>query len=301
MQRENVLVLGAASWNRMVYVLALPQGASATIFDAREVENVGSTGVGKSMALAAFGCKPVLHCTLGNDDLAWLVQTTCQTRQIDLIVNAQDAPTPHHLNIMDEKGGRYSLFISNGPANPKIDEARIVKAIQSAPTIFLSLCASSKKLLPIVQQAEAEVLLDLHDYDGQNPWYDDFISCADVIQLSDVALSDPTRVIKRLLAGRAQQVVLTKADKGAQIITDQSIIDVPPCPAKLRDSNGAGDAFSVALWHAQRAGLELSQAGDFAAAAAAFAVESEALFPRDLSLQEIAKRASITSALDERN
>ena len=42
----SVLVLGAASWNRMVHVDTLPQGVSATLFDATETEKVGSTGVG---------------------------------------------------------------------------------------------------------------------------------------------------------------------------------------------------------------------------------------------------------------
>lgn len=51
----EILVLGGASWNRMIHVDALPQGVSATIFDAAEAEGAGSTGVGKSMALAALG------------------------------------------------------------------------------------------------------------------------------------------------------------------------------------------------------------------------------------------------------
>ena len=35
-ESAKVLVLGAASWNRQVYVKDLPQGHSATIFSARE-------------------------------------------------------------------------------------------------------------------------------------------------------------------------------------------------------------------------------------------------------------------------
>lgn len=63
----SVLVLGAASWNRMIHVAQLPQGRSATIIGARETEAVGSTGVGKAMILAGLGYDVTLHCTLGRD------------------------------------------------------------------------------------------------------------------------------------------------------------------------------------------------------------------------------------------
>ncbi|WP_227272215.1 carbohydrate kinase family protein [Roseobacter weihaiensis] len=288
-----VLVLGAASWNRMIYVADLPQGTSATVFEAHETESAGSTGVGKSMALAALGCKPTLHCALGQDQHAALVRSACEASKITMMVDEQDAPTPHHLNIMDKNGGRYSLFLSNGPADPLIDESRIAPEIEAAQTIFLSLSASSRKILHLLKLTKAEILLDLHDYDGVNPWYDDFIAQADVVQLSDVALREPDLVIGSLLSGRAHQVVLTKAEKGAEIVTARERIAVPALPAKMMDSNGAGDAFSVALWYAQRSGRDLAPAGRFAAAAAAFAIESPMLFPADITVAQIEERAGL--------
>ncbi len=290
---EDVLVLGAASWNRMVYVDELPQGVSATITNARQVENVGSTGVGKSMVLAALGCRPTLHCTLGNDQHARSIATACDACGITMLIDTHDDPTPHHLNIMDRSGGRYSLFISNGASDPAIDEARLAARILAAGTIFLSLSMSSRKILHLLEGSTAEVLLDLHDYDGVNPWYDDFIACADVIQLSDVALDDPGPVVSRLLSGRAHQVVLTKAEKGAEIFSRSKHVLVSACPAQIVDSNGAGDAFSVGLWYAQRAGLGLELAGRFAAAAAAFAIGDTTLFPAGVSLEDIKQRASL--------
>ena len=153
MSFHKVLVLGAASWNRKVYVTYLPQGSSATVFDAHEAQGVGSTGVGKSMVLSALGFKPTLHCALGRDHHATKIRTECEARQIELIV--------------------------------------------------------------------------------------------------------------------------------------------PSCPAEMRDSNGAGDAFSVAFWYAQKAGFCLREAGSFVAAAAAYAVESFALFPAEISVESINRRAEI--------
>lgn len=289
----SVLVLGAASWNRMVYVDHLPQGLSATLFGAHEIEALGSTGAGKSAALAALGCQPTFHCALGRDERADKVIAACDARGINLIVDRQDAETPHHLNIMDQLGGRYSIFLSNGTDQPVIDEARLADAVAQAETIFLSLAPSSKQILHLLQSTNAEILLDLHDYDGMNPWYDDFIACADVIQFSDVSLADPIAVARRLLQGRAHQIVVTKAEKGAVIVTSNSELSVPPCSARMVDSNGAGDAFSVALWFAQSQGLATTDAGAFAAAAAALAVEDPTLFPENATITQIAARAHL--------
>ena len=246
------------------------------------------------MALAALGCNPVLHCALGRDGHADQIKAACAARDIALIVDEQDAPTPHHLNIMDHQGGRYSIILSNGPENPVIDQERIKGAIQSAQTIFLSLCQSSKQLLPLLAHTKAEVLLDVHDYDGENPWYDDFIACADVIQLSDVSLAEPDVVVGRLLSGRARQVVLTKGAAGAEITTADARHVIPAMPARMCDSNGAGDAFSVALWYGLRAGLALDAAGEFAAAAAAFAIEDQSLFPPNVGPAQVRARQAQT-------
>ncbi len=288
----EVLVLGAASWNRIVQVPKLPQGTSATLFEAREYETVGSTGVGKSMALSALGHAPVLHCALGIDHYAENIAEACRARGIALIIDPQNAPTPHHLNIMDTAGGRYSLFLSNGADDPEIDCDRLLPIISAARTIFLSLALSSLKALPLLQETTADIWLDLHDYDGQNPWYDDFIAHGDVIQLSDVALEQPEAVVSRLLTGRARMVVLTKAEKGAEIYTEGENLTIPPCPARFCDSNGAGDAFSVGLWHGLQTGMPLRDAGAFAAATAACAVESLALFPAQTTVEDIAARVA---------
>ena len=291
--KGSVLVLGAASWNRMVYVPALPQGSSATVFNAREIEAVGSTGVGKSMVLAALGCAPKFHCALGDDDAARKIATACAARGIEMIVDVQHAPTPRHLNIMDEAGGRYSIFVEGGADDPVVAEQRLAPLIAQAETIFLSLASSSRKLLHLLDNTAAEILVDLHDYDGVNPWYDAFIERADVLQVSDVALKNRQATIERLLGGRAHQVVLTMGNKGAEIFTDSDRIAVNPCKAEMRDSNGAGDAFSVALWFAQKSGLALNHAGDFAAAAAAIAIEDATLFPERVSPNEILQRAGL--------
>ncbi len=290
MTHHSVLVLGGASWNRMIHVDALPQGREATIFAAKKTEAAGSTGVGKAMVAAALGYETTLHCALGRDDLAPKIMAACEARGITMIVDQHVEPTPQHLNIMDKAGGRYSIFLANGADAPVLDMSRLKVAVDAADTIFLSLAASSLAALPLLQHSKAPVLLDIHNYDGQNPWYDPFITAADVIQLSDVALNDAKPIVERLLAGRAHQVVLTRGAQGAEIYTKDQHLTASARAAILVDSNGAGDAFSVALWHAQYQGAQLQDAATFAAQTAAIAVETYDLFPANITAADIAQR-----------
>lgn len=291
MSSRNVLALGAASWNRMVYVDRLPQGPEATIIPRRQLETAGSTGMGKAMTAAALGHRTTLHCALGQDAYATNIAQTCASRGIRMIADIQPDPTPHHLNLMDPSGGRYSIFLSNGADTPTIDTDRLGAAIRDADMIFLSLCQSSIVALPLLSRAQCPIHLDLHDYNGTNPWCDPFIAWADVVQMSDVALpGDPSGVIAKLLSGRATQVVLTRGAAGAVIHDREGHTCIPSAKATLADSNGAGDAYAVALWHALDQGHTIRAAGEFAARAAALAVESTALYPAGGTPDAVAAR-----------
>ena len=71
--------------------------------------------------------------------------------------------------------------------------------------------------------------------------------------------------------------------RGALALSDGQWLEVPAVPAKLVDSNGAGDTFMVATWHAMNEGKPVAEALAFAARCAAKAVESEELVPNELA------------------
>ena len=278
----RVLVLGGASWNLMVRMAALPGDRPATIPDCTWFEAAGSTGLGKAMALAALGYRPVLHATLGEDDAGDRIRALCDSRGITLIADKDPAGTARHLNLMDHDGRRISIFLSNGSSAPDVDMTAITTPILDAQTIFLGITASSLPLLPLLRESDAEILVDLHDYDGISPWHAPFIACADVVQVSDEQLSAPSVQANAWLSQGKRQVIVTRGADGATIHSPFSKTDVPPVSTLVKDANGAGDVFSVALWHAERMGAGPDLAGSFAAMAAAATLSTTDLVPPDL-------------------
>lgn len=285
----DAVVLGGASWNTMIHLARFPEPKPATIANARSVIAAGSTGIGKALALRALGHSPLLHATIGDDDAGRSIRAFCAARGLDTVFDIDPGGTSRHVNLMDATGQRISIFLFNGSPAPPVDVARLQPAIAAAATIFLNITQSSIPLLPAVRTSRADVWVDLHDYDGANPYHAQFIDQADVIQLSDEALPDPRPLMQHLASG-ARLVICTRGARGALALADGEWFEVPAHPAKLRDSNGAGDTFLVALWSALRRRLPLPGALQFAAAAAALAVESDELVPATMTQAAVEAR-----------
>jgi acarbose 7IV-phosphotransferase len=77
---------------------------------------------------------------------------------------------------MDATGGRISIFLFNGSAQPPVDVAGLAPEIARGATIFLNITQSSIPLLPTVRDSRADVWVDLHDYDGANAYHEQFIA-----------------------------------------------------------------------------------------------------------------------------
>jgi sugar/nucleoside kinase (ribokinase family) len=277
----SILVLGGASWNTMIHLDAFPPPRPATIANARAVTAAGSTGLGKALALKALGHAPLLHATIGDDPEGEAIRAFCRQRGLATQFDIDPGGTSRHVNLMNPQGERISIFLFNGSPQPPTDVAALAPLIARASTIFLNIAQSSIPLLPAVRASNADVWVDLHDYDGANPYHDQFIAEADVLQLSDEAVGDPRATMTRL-AANARLVICTRGSRGALALAESHWHEVPAAPAKLVDSNGAGDTFMVAVWHAMGQGEAVRGALEFAAKCAAEAVASDELVPERL-------------------
>ena len=279
----SILVLGGASWNTMIHLAQFPPPRPATIANARAVTAAGSTGLGKALALKALGHEPLLHATIGDDPEGEAIRAFCRRRGLGTMFDIDPGGTSRHVNLMNAAGERISIFLFNGSPAPPTDVVALAPHIAAAETIFLNITQSSVPLLPAVGTSSADVWVDLHDYDGTNPWHDPFIAEADVLQLSDEALPDPSEVMTRL-AAKTRLVICTRGERGALALADGQWLEVPAAPARLVDSNGAGDTFMVAAWPALSRGLSVKGALEFAAKCAAVAVESDDRVPQALTV-----------------
>ena len=226
----------------------------------------------------------MLHCVLANDHHGALIKDAVLARNITLVIDPDTStPSPHHVNIMDSAGQRVSILLENGSSDPVVDVDRLAPLIAEADIIFASITASTRPVLELLDQSSALVQVDLHDWDGENPYHAPFAAVGDIIQVSDEGLSNPVQTCEQLLKSGAREVVVTKGARGACVFAGDTMTEIAPEPVEAVDTNGAGDAFGVAYTLARHRGLSIAEAGAQAAHIAALVVASADIVPTELS------------------
>lgn len=95
----------------------------------------------------------------------------------------------------------------------------------------------------------------------------------DVVVLSEEDVAGDEALVWRL-ARHVPLVTLTRAERGATLIRQEWVEDIPAFPATVIDPTGAGDVFTAAFLHMLQRSGDARFAARWACAAAAFAIEA---------------------------
>ena len=205
----GVLVLGGVSYNLMIYLDAFPAPAPQTVASRGFHETVGSTGAGKALNLGRLGLAVTLHGLIGDDFHGGKIREYLAQEPLTFVYDLDPAGTQRHVNLMDARGRRISIFLSYGSPQPPVDVARLAALIAQSDYVVLNIMNYCRFLIPLIQQAGKAIWCDIHDYDGENPYHRDFIQAADYVFLSSDALAEYRAFMRRLIAAGKQLVVCT--------------------------------------------------------------------------------------------
>ncbi|OLR60165.1 fructokinase [Anaerostipes sp. 494a] len=113
-----------------------------------------------------------------------------------------------------------------------------------------------KKLIEMAIEQDVMVSFDPNlrfslwdDLDQLKKTVNDFLPYADIIKISDEELefitgySDIKDAVPELLSGRGKYVIYTKGKDGAEIYTQNGMVEAPGYTIEVRDTTGAGDSF----------------------------------------------------------
>lgn len=274
----SALVISGASWNRMVRVPQLPRGGPQTLFADGSHEAVGSSGAGKALNLRACGADVALWCRLGEDEPGRRVRERLERAGVELLVEADPLGTMQHVNLMDPHGDRVSIFVTRGSLDGPVGEpwrSELVRRAVAADVVAVTIFEQTRSLLAPLRDAGVRLWVDVHDYDGTNPYHRDYVDAASFLQLSSVALPGWRAFAEGRVAAGTTAVVCTHGSAGASVATADGWVEVPAAPVdQVRDTNGAGDAFFAGFASGWVAGLDVAACGARGAERAAAAVGS---------------------------
>jgi len=273
----RIFVLGGVSVDTVVHVQKLPTSGSETLFAKSNTKTIGSTGSGKALTLHQLGADVVLHGLIGDDEEGKLVRSFFETQHCPAIWDMDPLGTPTHLNLMDDVGGRISIFTNSGTFEPKLDEIRIEEEIRKADIVVLNIINYTRRFIPLLLELKKEVWVDLHDYDGVNPYHLDYVKIADALFLSKDHFQED--LLRTLLQYKAKFVVMTDGANGSVYLNQNNLkIKQAAIQANLVDANGAGDAFFSAYLYAYMHRSDVQSCLRFASLCAAKTVESELIY-----------------------
>jgi acarbose 7IV-phosphotransferase len=279
-------ILGCASVDSIIYMENFPQPIPQTLIADRFHETVGSTGSGKALNLSKLGFEIDFHALIGDDYYGHkIIDFLSAQNRLNFLYNFDEKATQRHCNIMNQAGQRISIFAQESSYNlvGSLDEVEDI--IKNSDSVILNIGAYCKDYIPLIKKHNKEIWCDLHDYDGKNPYHQEFIESADYLFMSSDNCPEYKEVMNRLLKYSKKFLVCTHGKDGATLLTangefmDFSIID----KYEMIDTNGAGDSFMSGFMFGYLKGYSLEESMKLATVSGGLCINSKELVNSKLS------------------
>jgi len=282
---KKVFVAGGVSYNSIIRLEQFPEPLAQTIKDCSFNETVGSTGIGKALNLHKLGFATTLHGFIGNDIYGEKIIEYLSKGNINFIFDFDDSGTERHVNLMDRNGDRISIFVNKASHDPDLDVAKFDDYIKESDFVILNIVNYVRRLIPICKKYNKEIWTDLHDYDGNNQYHEDFINSADYIFMSSINLENYQQTMVEFHEMGKKLVVCTHGNKGATSLTNDGRWIETPIVGKYKmvDTNGAGDSFFSGFLYGYSKGYPVEKCMQLGAICGGLSITAEELFYSELS------------------
>ena len=258
--RPVAAVIGGVSWNQVIDVPHLPSGRTETIWATASRTGIGATGAGKALNLARLGFDTRLHALMGADPDGDRAAEELSAAGVKLHRVSDPAGTERHVNLMDPRGRRASIYVNDSTYDPEISQADLEEFVAGADFVWVNLANYARRALPVLATLGMPAWVDIHDWDGVKDHHRDFVDAADYLFMSDEGHLEALG-LAAMLAPTRELVVVTHGSRGATAFVGKADpIEVPPLEVEAVDPNGAGDAFGAGVMFGVSRGWEWSRA-----------------------------------------
>lgn len=279
----KILVVGGVTYDDLVYLDQFPERRPHTLFSRKHHATVGGTGAGKALNLNRLGHSLILHALLGDDAQGAYVRDYIQREGLRLVAESDPQGTERHINLMDAAGDRISIYVQYATFEPLIDQVRLKDLIADADLVALNIINYCRYAIPLVKDAQKPLWIDIHDYDGQSSYHQDFVAAADVLFLSSDRMPDYRAFMQKMLAEGKAIVVCTHGKQGATALSKDGWVTTEALAYEVVDTNGAGDSFFSGFLHGYLEGASILTCMRYGAITAGLSVTSSELFSDKLS------------------
>lgn len=245
----DVLVIGGVGIDTIVKVPVLPLPLADSIHVGPVKDYVAHTGNGVSLGCLALGLRAFFIDVIGDDAQGATIRAHYAAKGLENAFCVHPSGTRRSVNLVDPQGRRESLYDGRHPDDYRMTAEFYRPHLDRARHVHLSIMGWCRFLFDDIAERKIPVSTDLHDWDGENPFHEEFALRSDLVFVSTASIPDRFEAVMRriLEKGRAETVVAMAGGDGAYVMNRGETTcrhfpaAVPTAP--VVDSNGAGDSF----------------------------------------------------------
>ena len=282
---SSVLVVGGVTWDTLLYLEHLPEPRPQTVFSQGYHETVGGTGAGKALNLARLGFDVTLHALLGADPVGERAAALLSGAGVRLLTETDPLGTERHINLLDAQGRRLSIYALSATFEPEVDLPGLATLIPRHDFLVLNIINYTRGLIPAARRLHVPIWCDLHDYDGEDPYHQDFVDAATHLFFSSDAMPDYRPFMHEQVQRGKQLVVCTHGKEGATALSAEGRwYETPAIEVYERvDTSGAGDSFFAGVLYGYSQGYNVERCLRLGAITAGLCITVQELSHPDLS------------------
>lgn len=281
----RIFVAGDITFNMLIYADRFPEPKPQTFFSKGFHETVGGTAAGKALNLNRLGMEVTLHGMIGDDETGARLRGVLAHENVPLVCDIDPAGTQRHVNLMEDSGRRISIYVVYATFEPVVDLDRLEPLIAASDVVALNLSNYCRRLIPLAQKHRRPIWCDIHDYDGKNPYHQDFVDGADVLTMSSDAMPDYRAFMVQMIAAGKRLVICTHGRDGSTALDAAGQwVETPALRDYVqKDTNGAGDSFFAGVLYGSLRGDPLPRCLRLGSIVAGLTITSPELFHPDLN------------------
>ena len=272
----DVVVVGSANLDLVAQLDRLPLPGE-TLRANSYAEYAGGKGLNQAVASARMGAHTAFVGCLGNDDAGTYIRSILDAEGIDsTYVNTVDAPTGRAFINVDAHGENSIVVVSG--ANAMVGSGDKPFHIPAGKIVLAQLEVPQGVIASAFSQARREGSQTVLNPAPAAPLLADLLTTTDVIVLNEsesLALGGT----EALLIAGVGDIVLTRGEYGADIISKASTHHIAAFVVVPVDTVGAGDAFIGAMCAELARGASLQIACQTASVAGALATTVRGAVP----------------------
>jgi ribokinase len=275
--RANVIVVGSANVDLIMRVPRLP-GPGETVIGATFSRAPGGKGANQAAAAATLGARTWFVGKVGDDDLGAWTRRDLETIGVECSELGTSALPTGVAQIWVDEAGENSITVASG-ANADLDGRFVADALGRIDArnavVLANLEIPDGAVAAAAEVASARGWPFVLNPAPARPLAASLLARCAVLTPNRTEALALAPDVDRLLAAGADTVVVTLGEAGAEVHrAGRDVHRQPAFAVDVRDTTGAGDAFSAALAWAIADGRGLGEAVRLAAGAGALATRA---------------------------